>query len=349
MEKKLLIVDDNKDIVELVTESLTGIFDEIQHAYTVDIAQELLTTNTFSFVILDINLEGRNGAEVLKFLIDDPGNPNKSVPFVIISGIITPQFIQKNSQRFAGILMKPFEMDELSAVVENALAGKPQEARLEDIPYLKCNLPFPIVQLEQRVNKVMEGVKKNNKLKELFSNMNIDRSGDNYILTHIGMLINISTGICIQMEWNTDKTLEKFVYAAYLHDMALAERPDLARISTSAELEELKEILSPTDYALVFEHPNIADRSLEGIREIPPDVAMLIKQHHEIPNGTGFPTKAMFQKIAPLSAVFIVAHDLTDHILQNPKWSMGNYIKIVRSKFKGSHFTKILSTLEKIK
>ncbi|MBC7538900.1 MAG: hypothetical protein H7281_08765 [Bacteriovorax sp.] len=58
-------------------------------------------------------------------------------------------------------------------------------------------------------------------MKHLFTQMKIDRNIDNYIITHINMLINISTAICMQIEWNTDKTLEKFVYAAYLKDMAM--------------------------------------------------------------------------------------------------------------------------------
>jgi response regulator RpfG family c-di-GMP phosphodiesterase len=348
MEKTLLIVDDNKEIIDIVSEILSDLFDKIMTAGTVDEAQKVLQENTFSFVILDINLEGRNGAEVIKFLVDTD-NPNKSCPFVILSGIITPQFIQKHNQRFAGILMKPFEHSELLDIVENILNDKQPAARLEELPYIKCDLPFPIVQLEQRVSKVMEGVRKNNKLRELFAQMKIDRSGDNYMMTHIGMLINISTGICIQLEWNTDKTLEKFVYAAYLHDMALSDRPDLAKLNTSEELEAKKATLSEYDYKLVLEHPNIADRSLEGMREIPPDVQMIVKQHHELPKGTGFPTKMTYQKISPLSTVFIVAQDLTEHILANPKWSMENYLKEAKSKFKGTHFIKVLSALDSIK
>lgn len=348
MEKLLLIVDDNKEIIDIVSEIIGDLFDRVVTANSVDDAQEHLLKNVFSFAVLDINLEGRNGAEVIKFLVDSPVNPNKVVPFLIVSGIITPQFIQKHSQRFAGILMKPFEHNELREIVEGVMLNKPTASKLEDIPFLKCNLPFPIVQLEQRVNKVMEGIKKNSKVKELFSQMKIDRSGDNYILTHIGMLINISTGICIELDWSTERTLEKFVYAAYLHDMALSERPDLAKINTMLELESKKEQLTESEYKLVLEHPRIAERSLEGLRDIPPDVAMIIRQHHELPKGVGFPDKLTFQKISPLSSVFIVAHDLTEYILSNPKWTMENYIKFAKSKFKGSHFSKILMALDNL-
>lgn len=356
MEKRLLIIDDNKEVVEVVTEVLSDLFDNIDSANTVEEAEKILRENTYSIIFLDINLENRNGAEVIKFLIQAQDNPNKNVPFVIISGIITPQFVDRYQKRFAGILMKPFDHEDVRNVAEEILGLKntavlkaPEEASLDEIPYLKCELPFSITQLEQRVNKILDQVRKSAKLKQLFTQMNIDRNADNYILSHIGALINISTAICMQMEWNTDKTLEKFVYAAYLHDMALANRPDLARINTFEALEALKDTLPPNEYKIVFEHPNIAARSIEGMREIPQDVAMIIRQHHELPKETGYPNKAGYQKIAPLSVVFIVAHDLTEYILANPKWNIEEYVNKSRSKFKGSHFSKILQLLSDIK
>lgn len=346
MNKKLLIVDDSQEVIEVVRETLSGIFEEIRCAGNVDSAIAALAEDKFDFVVLDINLEGRNGAEVVKYLVDSPENPNKVTPFIIISGIITPQFVQKYGERFAGVLMKPFDHAELVNIVESILGEVPPAPRLDDIPLIKCDLPFPIIQLQQRVNKVMEGIRKNGKLKELFAKMTVKRDEENYILNHIGILINISTGISIQMDWNTDKTLEKFVYASYLHDMALSGRPDLAKIATLEELESMKSELSEGEYKLVLEHPAIALRSLEDYKEVPPDVGTIIKQHHELPKGTGFPTKMTFSKISPLSAVFIVAHDMTGYILRTPQWTMEAYLKEARPRMRGGHFTKVLRALE---
>lgn len=355
MEKYLLIIDDNVEIMDVIEDVLDGIFSKIMRAKTVEEAQNFLSQYVFSYAILDINLEGRNGAEVIKYLVDRPENKNNTCPFVIVSGIINPQFIERNRNRFAGILMKPFDHSELREMVLNSFktAQLPEENEEEisegDIPYLKCSLPFPIVQLEQKVNKILDQVKKNAKLKQLFAQMNVDRNGDNFLHAHIGMLINVSTGIAIQMEWNTDKTLEKFVYASYLHDMALQKRPDLARIKSLEELESLKDTLAPMDFKLVFEHPNIAARTLEDMSGIPQDVAMIIRQHHEMPKENGFPLKLSHNKIAPLSVVFIVAHDLTHYVMENPNWTIAAYLAKAKIKFKGSHFQKVLSSLNEIK
>ena len=152
---------------------------------------EILNKNTYDLIFLDINLENRNGAEIVKFLIQEPNNPNKNAPFVIISGIITPQFVDRYQKRFAGILMKPFDHSDIRKTTEEILGLRPvavpralDVASPDEIPYLKCALPFPLLQLEQRVNKILDQVRKSPKLKLLFAQMKIDRNEDNYILTH---------------------------------------------------------------------------------------------------------------------------------------------------------------------
>ncbi len=119
MEKILLIVDDNKDIVDVVQSMVEDLFDRIESASTVESALELLDGEIFSAIILDINLDGRNGAEVVKYLIDNPDNFNQATPVVILSGIITPEFTERYQRRFAGILTKPVNSDELRSLLEN--------------------------------------------------------------------------------------------------------------------------------------------------------------------------------------------------------------------------------------
>ncbi len=351
MEKVLLIVDDSKEIIDVVQNVLGDLFDKVLTAGSVGEAQKALAENVVSFIILDINLEGRNGAEVVKFLVDNPDNANNGTPVIILSGIINAQFAERFGGRFAGVVMKPFDHDKLHEMVKVILEGGQVEPEpiYDDIPNIECHLPFPVPQLEQKVNKIMDQVKKNTKLKQLFAEMKVDRTGDNYIMTHVGMLINISTGICIKMEWNTEKTLEKFVYAAYLHDMALAERPELAKVKGSVfELDLIKDKFSPQDFKLILEHPNMAAKKIDEIGEIPPDVGMIVRQHHELPKENGFPAKLAYNKITPLATVFIVAHDLTDYIIDNPKWTIKDYMVKAKAKFKGPHFSKVLFALSEL-
>lgn len=356
MEKRLLIVDDNTEISEIITEFVSDIFDHIDSVTSVDLAKKAVCENSYSLIFLDINVANRNGAEVVRFLIDSEDNPNKETPFIIISGIITPQFIDRYTRRFAGILMKPFEQEDIRKITEETLGLREivkvkrlEETPIDEISNMKCELPISLSQLERRVRKRLEQLKKSTNSKYKVTQMKIDRLEENHYTSHIDILINVAVAISIQMEWNTDKTLEKFIYAAYLHDMALVNYPQCLKVNNLEELEKFKSILTPEEYKLIFEHPNIAANNIELIKEIPPDVAMIVKQHHELPKGGGFPTGCTYHKIAPFSAVFIIAHDFTEYILANQKWSIDDYIAKAQPKFQSSMFVKILKKLPKIK
>jgi len=350
MEKSLLIIDDDPQVVEIFCEILQDTFDRIFTSFNVEDAISKLKKNSFSLIILDINLQGKNEAEVICSLRTIPENTNNQTPVIISSASINIQFIERNYSRFAGIIMKPFELVELLKMVESILKFSALESKVtpeinSEIPYLACSLPFPIPQLEFNVNKKLEQIRKNPKLNQLFSQLKIDRSEGNLSSVRIGLLINVATGIAGKLEWYTDKTLEKFIYAAYLHDMALASNQEFIKISNSEKLKKMKSKLTEMEIKQILGHPNMAADMIEEYKEISSDVVSIVRQHHECPDGSGFPGKITYQKITPLSSVFIVAHDLTEYIMDNTDWTLEKYLQSVKFKFKGVHFNKILSTI----
>ena len=50
---------------------------------------------------------------------------------------------------------------------------------------------------------------------------------------------------------------------------------------------------------------------------MPPDVDSIIAQHHERPDGSGFPRGLTHLRIGPLATVFIVAHDIVTYLFDN--------------------------------
>lgn len=359
MEKQLLIVEDNAEMASTLSEFLSDLVDNTKIASTVDEAQDLLLCGNFSLIILDINLRGRNGSEVIKFLKDNPENPNSNTPIIIVSGLATPQFIEKNKDRFAGVLPKPFQINELLDAATIALNPKTEievvqkpEIELQSfevVPFLKCKIPLSGAQLEERVTSALTIVKNYATAKSILNAIKIDRAPENYYQAHNTVLINVLLAFAIQLEWNTEKTLQKLIYAAYLHDMALIDRPHLAKIQTMEQLESMKQNLNDHEYRLVFEHPNIAATTMSGVENVDEDILTILRQHHELPAENGFPAKLSHKKIIPMSALFIIAHDVTSYILETPKWSLKTYLPTLKAKYNGLVFLKILASLAEIK
>ena len=118
------------------------------------------------------------------------------------------------------------------------------------------------------------------------------------------------------------------------------------KISSLENLENIKSTISENEYKLVFEHSNLAADLIQEYEEISTDVVAIVRQHHELPLGKGFPAKITYHKITPLSTVFIVAHDLTEYSMSNVDWTIEKYLLKVRDQFKGVHFHKVIAAIK---
>ncbi|MEE3079390.1 MAG: response regulator [Bdellovibrionota bacterium] len=392
-QKSLLIVDDDQTMSDLIADTLETDFSDIDNCKSISAAKDMLLENSYDCIIVDIELEDGNGAEVVKYINDwDPGSNKDSVK-VIISGLINDAFKEKFKDKFDGILSKPFKPGDLQGAVliamgkrkkskssssdllletdekkeEKVEEKKSEEKKTDSKPSLDLKLevgddeeinlkvfdpeihaPFKIQDIEKRIHKTLNKVKNTPKLKELFKSIHLDPS-DSYIMAHIGLLINISVGISKHLDWASEQTLEKFIFAAYLHDLALGPETRLAKIDDLSVLEIKDHEFTKEEIDLIKYHPSASKKLIEHKSGIPSDVLTLIEQHHELPNGQGFPRGIEHKRITPLSSVFIVSHWLTDFIINNPKWTVDKFLSKYKSKVKGPHFRKAMKAIESLK
>ena len=75
MEGRLLVVDDDKDIVNLISDILEDEGFEIDRAYTGDSALQKIISKNYDLIILDIMLPGIDGVEICKKVRDKIGTP----------------------------------------------------------------------------------------------------------------------------------------------------------------------------------------------------------------------------------------------------------------------------------
>lgn len=244
------------------------------------------------------------------------------------------------------------------APTEEVKANKAPDKKIEiefakekvsvDIFDPQVNTPFKIENLSKKVNSIIKKkVQQNSKLKELFKKIKVDPN-DPYMMTHIGLLINITTGISKQMDWGSEQTLEKFILASYLHDLALGDSTKLAKIGAKEDWQN-NDDLTPEEKKLVELHSIASKTLVESKREIPQDVHTIIEQHHERPDGKGFPNGLDHKRITPLSSIFIVSHLLADYIIENPNWSVDKFVMKYKTCQKGPHFRKVFRCLDELR
>ncbi len=160
----------------------------------------------------------------------------------------------------------------------------------------------------------------------------------------------ISCALAKQLDWISKTTMDKLVYASVLCDITLAVRPELLKIQNLQEFEKLKSTLTEEDQKLFLSHPKDAANLIKRyFATAPPDTDVLAYQHHELPDGSGFPTGLRADKISPLSALFIVASEFSYYFLKDDEPTLDDFILKCHSRFDFMNFRKVVKALERIK
>lgn len=105
--------------------------------------------------------------------------------------------------------------------------------------------------------------------------------------------------------------LEKLTLAAFFHDMALDEY-HLLNQANFVNAIRVGGATSRESIEIIRNHPQKAWEELQGWKQCSPDVLRIISEHHELPNGAGFPKGLQEQYLHPLSKIFIVANELNE-------------------------------------
>ena len=129
MKEKILVVDDEKDILELIDYNLSKNGYRVKTVTSGEDALELIKENDYDLIILDLMLPGVDGFDICKIIKSDKQKAN--IPIVMVTAKAD------EADKVAGLeigadhyVTKPFSPRELLAIVKATLRRKP--ARQEE-------------------------------------------------------------------------------------------------------------------------------------------------------------------------------------------------------------------------
>ncbi|MCD4814122.1 response regulator [bacterium] len=120
MKKKIIVVDDEKDILGLVEKILA--FNNYSVALAKDGSELLEKLETFhpDLIILDVMMPGFDGYEICRRLKSE--DATKAIPVMLLTVLADPSNIQKGKDAGAtAYLTKPFEPRELEREIKKIL------------------------------------------------------------------------------------------------------------------------------------------------------------------------------------------------------------------------------------
>ena len=126
----------------------------------------------------------------------------------------------------------------------------------------------------------------------------------NFIYEHSLLIAYVGTVIAENLSYTTESIVQKIVLAAIFHDIAL-EDEELAKIHDLSSAEAKR--LSWKELKKIKSHPNDSGDLLKKSKKFPSDLHQIIANHHENPDGSGFPRGITSKQIPPLACIFILA------------------------------------------
>ncbi|MFA5315132.1 MAG: response regulator [Candidatus Omnitrophota bacterium] len=120
-KKTILVVDDDPDIVDIIAICLKDNSLNPEKAYNGQEALQKVKSGKIDLILLDINMPGMNGFEVIKHLKSDPATCD--IPVVVLTGT----YISDDDKRHgltlgvAKYLTKPFSADDLVKEIKGSL------------------------------------------------------------------------------------------------------------------------------------------------------------------------------------------------------------------------------------
>ncbi len=264
----------------------------------------------------------------------------KKIGYLFLKNVETKEFINKldqqlntilNSTNMNGIAIANHSVDATAAIVEMSkkIGFTPEIQKA-----VKANADVLI--------KSMSTVKKLTPLLE-----RLKKDPEQYIAIHSNLVAQMACSIAEAQAWSSDMTFKKITIAALLHDITINDQC-IAKIQTLSELEKKKMDFVDLDIKDFPNHPIKAAEQAKSFSEIPADVDQIISQHHERPDGNGFPKKLTVNQISPLATIFIVAHDLIHELLINENFALDKFIESRKELYHMGNFKKALQILPKV-
>ncbi|MCB0350313.1 MAG: HD domain-containing protein [Bdellovibrionales bacterium] len=132
--------------------------------------------------------------------------------------------------------------------------------------------------------------------------------GEHFARHSLGTVI-MSNLIAKQLGWTSPKVISPLTIGAFFHDIGMKELPP--ELLTKHRID-----MTAKEIELYETHPARGVAILNNFPVITADVLRIVQEHHEIPNGQGFPAHLRGERIylpaKVVSLASVLAHDLFD-------------------------------------
>jgi putative two-component system response regulator len=307
----LLVVDDNENNRDMLSRRLRRLGYEVRTAENGEMALEMMGSDGFDLVLLDVMMPGMDGHEVLRRLKSDAGT--RHVPVIMISALNEIESIVRGIELGAeDYLPKPFNPVLLKARVGACLEKK--RLRDREVVHLRRIEEYNL-HLEELVKEQVKDISRA-QMGTIFALSNLAESRDPETGAHLARVQEYCRLLATRMgeaaaygRQITPDFVETLVAASPLHDIGKVGIPDRILLKPGRLDEE--------EFAVMKTHTLLGAATLRAVDEKHPGNGFIrlgieiVESHHEKWDGTGYPHGLAGEAI-PLSARIMALADVYD-------------------------------------
>lgn len=226
------------------------------------------------------------------------------------------------------------------------LKGNPEDLDMSDLSK-ELGVSKDTVELVDKITgTILTDLKNNRTLKELLSQIGDEEKFSNNLSQLTSYIV---VQIASKSKYGNQNFFKKLVFSAIFCDLLLSDQklvmikdmkdPNIGVLSTSSR----RDLLS---------HGTLSAEAISNAMNFTTDEITIIEQHHERPNGKGFPKGLSATQISKNAALFITAQEIAYYVLKDYKkgsLSIKQYFEeMVFNNFQTGHFSEFFKLLAEI-
>ncbi|MDR3763552.1 MAG: response regulator [Acidobacteriota bacterium] len=315
--ERILVVDDEEPIREVVCSMLENSgYECVQACSGKDALERLHQDSNFQLVLSDLMMPELDGVG----LLENVRRTHKELPVVMVTAVhdisVALAAIRNGAYDY---LLKPFEREQLLAVVRRAL--ETHRLRVENMRY-QSNLEALV---DQRTRQLRETIAQ---LENAYD-VTLEALGDALDLKdaetegHSKRVMAFTIHIARFMGMD-EAAIRVVARGAFLHDIGKMAIPDAVLLKPAK--------LSPDEKVLMKEHPYLGYKMLHKIPYLG-ESAEIVYAHQEFYDGSGYPRGLKGEEI-PLGARIFAVADTLDAITSDRPYRKARSVEVAREEIK---------------
>ncbi len=298
--EKILIVDDDREVSQVLQEFLEGEGYEVEVANSAEEGEGKLRKRKFALLITDIRMGGKSGLVLAR----EAKNINPHIEVIVISAIKDINMaIEAMKAGAFSYLLKPFYLEEVLSNVKNALERR--RLRLQNIEY-RQHLEMLVEERTKKLKYALQALRNSylEILKVLVATLDardVETEG------HSERVVELSLKIAEKMGITDRDFLRDLRLGALLHDIGKIGIPD--------RILRKEDKLTPQEWEIMKEHVLIGYKIVSTV-DFLKGASEIVLYHHERWDGKGYPHGLKGDEI-PLGARIFAVADAFDAMIQD--------------------------------